>query len=59
VDALGEALGDLVPREREVEEAVHEHERGVGARGAVPLEDVVREPGRQRDAARLQGPASM
>lgn len=52
-----EPLGDLVPREREVEEAVDENERRVA--GTVPLEDVVREPGREGDAPRLQGPASI
>jgi hypothetical protein len=49
VDALREPLGDLVPAETEIEEAVDENERRVAR--VVPLEQVIREPGRERELA--------
>lgn len=57
VRVLGEPVGDLAPAVAEIEKAMNEYERRVA--GAVPVERVIREPGRERDPARLQGPASM
>jgi len=51
VDSRGETLGDLVPAEREVEEAMDEDERRLGGRGALPFEDVVGESRREREPA--------
>src|SRR5262249_4811280 len=57
VAVLREPLGDRRPREREIREAMHEHEREVA--GPVPVEDVVGQSRRERDPLRDAHCASM
>jgi hypothetical protein len=57
VNVRREMLGECAPAVREIEEAVDEDDRRLA--GGFPLEDVVRQPRGKRDAAGLQGPASI
>jgi hypothetical protein len=47
--ASRETFGDLSPAVREIEKAVNEDERRVA--GAVPVEQVIREPSRERETS--------